>query len=126
MPSAGQAIYSASLSLSTEKHSAGTLFVSRNEISTYLWSPVHGSGHGVRRHRRQLRRWVAVAAVLLLLLPVGGSHAPRLLLGRSHVVGVVGQVGEDHPLLVVVLTQDLVVAQVEAVANAKSEIGRTF
>ena len=33
-----------------------------------------------------------------------------LLLELCQVVGVVGQVGEDHPLLVVVLAQNLVVA----------------
>ncbi len=42
-----------------------------------------------------------------------------LLLELCQVVRVVGQVGEDHPLLVVVLAQDLVVAQEEPVADAK-------
>ena len=52
-------------------------------------------------------------------VPVNGSG---LLLELCQVVGVVGQVGEDHPLLVVVLAQDLVVAQEESVADAKPNL----
>ena len=51
-------------------------------------------------------------------VPVDGSC---LLLQLRQVVGVVGQVGEHHPLLVVVLAQDLVVAQEKTVADAKPE-----
>ena len=51
----------------------------------------------------------------------GGSGGLVLHLGE--VAGVVGEVGEDHALLVVVLAQDLVVAQEEAVAHAKSARG---
>jgi hypothetical protein len=42
-----------------------------------------------------------------------------LLLELCQVVGVVGQVGEDHSLFIVVLAQDLVVTQEEPVADAK-------
>ena len=48
-----------------------------------------------------------------------------LVLHLGEVVGVVGEVGEDHALLVVVLAQDLVVAQEEAVADAESARGGT-
>ena len=51
----------------------------------------------------------------------GGPGGLALHLGE--VVGVVGEVGEDHALLVVVLAQDLVVAQEEAVAHAESARG---
>jgi hypothetical protein len=47
---------------------------------------------------------------------------PGLLLELRQVVGVVGQVGEDHALLVVVLAQDLVVAEEEPVADAEPKI----
>ena len=51
----------------------------------------------------------------------GGPGGLRLHL--REVAGVVGEVGEDHALLVVVLAQDLVVAQEEAVADAESARG---
>ena len=57
---------------------------------------------------------------LSLLLRPAADCSPGLLLDLRQVSRVVGQVGEDHPLLVVVLAQDLVVAQEEAVANAES------
>ena len=53
-------------------------------------------------------------------MPVDGSC---LLLQLRQVVGVVGQVGEHHPLLVVVLAQDLVVAEEKPVADTKSGNG---
>ena len=48
----------------------------------------------------------------------GGPGGLALHLGEA--AGVVGEVGEDHALLVVVLAQDLVVAQEEPVAHAES------
>lgn len=50
----------------------------------------------------------------------GGPGGLVLHLGEA--VGVVGEVGEDHSLLVVVLAQDLVVAQEESVAHAESVV----
>jgi hypothetical protein len=50
-------------------------------------------------------------------MSVDGSSG--LLLELREVVWVVGQVGKHHSLLVVVLAQDLVVAQKESVTHAK-------
>ena len=70
-------------------------------INPYLSS---GSGHRAQwRLRRGRER--------------GGPGGLALHLGEA--VGVVGEVGEDHALLVVVLAQDLVVAQEEPVAHAE-------
>ncbi len=47
------------------------------------------------------------------------ADASRLLLDLSQIGRVDGEIGEHHPLLVVVLAQDLVVAQEEAIAHAE-------
>lgn len=54
---------------------------------------------------------------LLGCAAVGGR--PGLALDLGEVGGVVCEVGEDHALLVVVLAEDLVVAEEEPVAHAE-------
>lgn len=61
---------------------------------------------------RRLRR----SAIAVRAAPDG----PGLMLDLCHVRGVVGEVGEDHPLLVVVLAKDLVVAEEETIPDTKS------
>ena len=48
------------------------------------------------------------------------ANPPGLLLDLGQIVGIVGQICEDHSLFVIVFAEDLIVAQEEAVSNAKS------
>lgn len=46
----------------------------------------------------------------------------RLTFDEGDTVDVVRKVGEDHPLFIIVFTEDLVFMKIESIANAKPEM----